>query len=108
MGDIKIKIQQVGEVVLQDVRYVSSAPRNLISLGELHGNAYVHRVDMNKLTMRVKENQKLVMKGGRTKNNMYKVHVCIVPGGTEEKDKAVIGVVKATKSDGYSDAGSCE
>ena len=89
MGDIKIKTQDGDELVLQDVRYVPRARRNLISLGELHGKGYVYRVDRDKLTMRVKKNKELVMKGRRTRNNLYKVRVCIVSGGAEEEqDKA--------------------
>ena len=41
MGDIKIKTKDGDELVLQGVRYVTSARRNLISLGELHGVRYV-------------------------------------------------------------------
>jgi hypothetical protein len=51
MEDIKIKNQDGDELVLQDVRYVSRSQRNLISLGELHGNGYVYRVDRDKLTI---------------------------------------------------------
>jgi hypothetical protein len=85
MRDIKIKTKGGDELVLQDVRYVPKARRNLISLGELHGNGYVYRVDRDKLTMRVKKDKKLVLKSRRTKNNLYKVHVCIIPGGAEEQ-----------------------
>jgi hypothetical protein len=41
-------------------------------------------VDRDKETMRVKKDKKLGLKGRGTKNNLYKVHVCIVPGGGEE------------------------
>jgi hypothetical protein len=45
MGDIKIKNQDGDELVLQDVRYVPRARRNLISLGGLHANGYVYHVE---------------------------------------------------------------
>jgi hypothetical protein len=73
---------------------------------ELHGNGYVYHVDRDKLTMRVKKVKKLVLKGRRTKNNLYKVHVCIIPGGAEEE--GAVGLAWATESDEDSDAGSCK
>ena len=57
--------------------------------------------------MRVKKNKKLVMKGRRTRNNLYKVQVFIVPGGAKQ-DEVMTGVVGATESGEDSDAGSCE
>jgi hypothetical protein len=54
MGDIKIKTEEGDELVLQDVRYVSRARRNLISLGELHGNGYVYRVDRDRGIVRIR------------------------------------------------------
>jgi hypothetical protein len=73
MGDIKIKTQDGNELVLQDVRYAPRAHKNLISLGELHGIGYVYYAHRDKLTMRVKKD----MKSSRTRNSMYKVHVCV-------------------------------
>jgi hypothetical protein len=61
-------------------------------------------VDRDKETMWVKKDKKLGLKGRRTKNNLYKVHVCIVPGGGEE----VAGSTWATEPDEYSDARSCK
>ena len=84
-----------------------SARRNLILLGELHGNGYVYRVDRDKVTMRVKKDKKLILKGRRTKNNLYKVHVSIVASGAEE-EAAAAGLVWATEFKEDSDAGSCE
>jgi hypothetical protein len=46
---------------------VSRARRNLISLGKLYGSGYVYRVDRDKLTMWVKKDKKLVLKGRRTR-----------------------------------------
>lgn len=106
MGDIKIKSKDGGEMVLQDVRYVPRARKNLISLGELHSNGYIYRVDRDKLHMRVKKNKELVLKARRTRNNLYKVHVSIVPGGAEEEHDEAAGSAEATESDEGSDAGS--
>jgi hypothetical protein len=54
--------------------------------------------------MRVKKDKKLVLKSRRTKNNMYKVHVCILPAGAEEEGAA--GLAWETESDENSNAGS--
>ena len=58
--------------------------------------------------MRVKKNKELVLKGRRTKNNLYKVHVSIVPGGAEEEQHEAAGSAWATESVEGSDAGSCK
>jgi hypothetical protein len=92
--------------VLHDVRYMPRARRNLISLGELRGNAYVYHVDRDKLTMRVKRDTKLMLKGGRTSNNLCKVHVCIVLGGAGEEE--AVGSAWADESDESSSTGSCK
>jgi len=81
IGDIKIKTQDGGEHLLKGVRHVPRLRRNLISLGDLHGNGYVYNVDRDKKTMRVKKGKVTVMKGERMKNNLYKVQGCIVGGG---------------------------
>ena len=94
-------------MVLQDVRYMPRAQRILISLGELHGKGYLYHVERDKLTMRVKADNKLVMKGKRTNNNLYKVHVCIVQGGAGSRQDAETCMVKAAESK-ESGAGSCE
>ena len=107
MGDIRIKTQEGDEVVLRDVRYMPRARRNLISLEQLHGKGYLYRVDRDKLTMRVKADMKLVMKGRRTTNNLCKVHVCIVQGGAGEKQDAETCTVEAAESK-ESGAGSPE
>jgi hypothetical protein len=71
--------------VLQDVRYPSGAWGHLVSLGELHGKGYVYRVVRNKLTVGVKKDKKLALKGMRnTNNNLYIEHVSIIPGGAED------------------------
>jgi hypothetical protein len=93
--------------VLKIVRYVTRARRNLITCGKLHGNNYVSRVDMGKLTMRVKKDKKLVLKGMRTRNNLYKVHVIIIPGGAGEEEVAA-GSTWATQFGEDSHAGSCK
>uniref|UniRef100_A0ACD5ZAT4 Uncharacterized protein n=1 Tax=Avena sativa TaxID=4498 RepID=A0ACD5ZAT4_AVESA len=107
MGDINIKSKDGGEMVLRDVRYVPWACKNLISLGELHDNGYTYHVDRDKLFMRVKKNKKLMLKGRRTRNNLYKVRVSIVPGGAEEKHDEAAGSAGAIGSDEGSDDGSC-
>ena len=78
IGDIKIKTQDGGEHLLKGVRHVPRLRRNLISLGDLHDNGYVYEVDRDKKTMKVKKDKVTVMKGERTKNNLYKLQVCIV------------------------------
>ena len=108
MGDIKIKTQESDEVVLQDVRYMPRARRNLISLGALHGKGYLFHVDRDTLTMRIVKNKEVVMKAGRTSSHLYKVHVCIVPGGAGEGQDAETCTADAAESKGDSGAGSYE
>jgi hypothetical protein len=107
MGDIKIKTEAGDEVMLQDVRYMPRARRNLISLGELHGKGYLYYGDRDNSIMKVKANKKLVMKGKRTSNNLYKVHVCIVQGGAGKRQDAETCMVEAAESK-ESGAGSCK
>jgi hypothetical protein len=38
--------------------------------------------------MWVKKDNKLILKGGRTRNNLYKMHVSIILGGAEEEEAA--------------------
>jgi hypothetical protein len=38
--------------------------------------------------MQSKKEKRLVLKGRRTKNNLYKLHVCIIPDGVEEEEAA--------------------
>jgi hypothetical protein len=97
MGDIKIKTQDGNKLVLQDVRYAPRAHINLISLGELHGIGYVYYAHRDKLTMRVKKDKKLALKGSRTRNSMYKVHVCIVPTGAESSSMRIQTPVHASE-----------
>ena len=53
---------------------MSRVQREMNSLGKLHGNGYVYKVDNHKKTRRVKKSKKkLVTKGKRTKNNLHKV-----------------------------------
>ena len=51
----------------------------------------------------------MAMKDRRTRNNLYKVRMCIIPCGAEEgQNEAVTGSVKAIEPDKDSDVGSCK
>lgn len=52
---------------------------------------------MEKKTTRIKKNKKLVMRGKRTKNKLYKVCASIIEGGAEEKPW--MAMLWATKSE---------
>ena len=78
--DIKNRVKSCVEHVLKDVRHIPKVRRNLISLGELHGDGYVYKVDRVKKTLMFKKDKKLMMKGKRNKNNLYKMRASFVEG----------------------------
>ena len=80
IGDVKIMTKHGVEHVLMDVRRVPKVQRNLIPLGELHGDGYVYKVDRVKKTLMFKKDKKLMMKGKRNKNNLYKMRASFLEG----------------------------
>ena len=93
VGDIKIKMFDGKERVLQGVRHVPGLRRNLISLGVLHDDGMVFRCDRDRKTMRIMKDEVTVMMGERTASHLYKLRGSTIAGGAMGSGVAGIAVV---------------
>ena len=93
VGDIKIKMFDGVERVLRGVRHVPGLRRNLISLGVLHDGGMVFRCDRDRKTMRIMEDEVIVMTGERTASHLYKLRGSTIAGGAMEDGVAGVAAV---------------
>ena len=92
-GDIKIKVFDGVERVLQGVRHVSGLRRNLISLGVPHDGVMIFCCDRDKKTMRITKDKVTVIMGERTGSHLYKLRGSTVAAGVMKMKVAGVAVV---------------
>ncbi len=81
VGEVKIKLEDEGEHVLQGVRHVPGLKRNLISLGTLHEEGLIFRGNRNRKTIEIMKGKMTVMTGEKVESHLYKLRGCTVAGG---------------------------
>jgi hypothetical protein len=99
VGDIKTKMRGGVEQVRRGVRHVPMLRRNLISLGALHGDGMLFRIEPDLKTMKIMKEDETVMIGEMTMSHMYKLQGCTVAGGVMED--GVAGVVVFFEGGGF-------
>ncbi len=93
VGEVKIKLEDGGEHVLQGVRHVPGLKRNLISLGTLHEEGLIFRGNWNKKTMEIMKGKTTMMTGKKVESQLYKLRGCTIAGGVQEEAVAGIAIV---------------
>ena len=66
---------------LCNVRQIPEVKKNLISLGTLHENGYSHKTDDDREIIKICKGALIVMKGKRTKENIYILLGSTIVGG---------------------------
>jgi hypothetical protein len=73
VGNIKLKMYDGQEVLLEGVRHVPGLRKNLISLGFLHGEGWLYQAMSDKKTLNVMQDGKTVMIGEKMGGHQYKL-----------------------------------
>ncbi|GMI95059.1 hypothetical protein HRI_003175200 [Hibiscus trionum] len=81
IGEVRNKIYDGTVRTLCDVRHILDLKKNLISLGTLHKNGLIPKVDEDRETIRIVKAALTVMKGKITAENIYKLLESTVVGG---------------------------
>jgi hypothetical protein len=92
VGEVKIKLEDGGEHVLQGVRHVPGLKRNLISLGTLHEEGLIFHGNRNRKTIEIMKGKMTVMTGEKVESHLYKLRGCTVAGGVQEEAVAGIAI----------------
>lgn len=93
VGEVKIKLEDGGEHVLQGVKHVPGLKRNLISLGTLHEEGLIFHGNRNRKTIEIMKGKMTVMTGEKVESHLYKLQGCTVAGGVQEEVVAGIAIV---------------
>ncbi|KAE8693888.1 putative pentatricopeptide repeat-containing protein [Hibiscus syriacus] len=80
IGDVRIKMHDGSVRTLSGVRHIPDLKKNLISLGTLHKNGFIPKVDEDRETIRIVK-ALTVMKGKMTAGNIYRLLGSTVAGG---------------------------
>ncbi|KAL0293416.1 UNVERIFIED_CONTAM: Retrovirus-related Pol polyprotein from transposon TNT 1-94 [Sesamum radiatum] len=86
IGDVRIKMYDGTVRTLCDVRHIPELTKNLISLGTLHKNGFIPKVDEDRETIRIVKGALTVMKGKIIAENIYKLLGNTVVGGVHSVD----------------------
>ncbi|KAL0440731.1 UNVERIFIED_CONTAM: Retrovirus-related Pol polyprotein from transposon TNT 1-94 [Sesamum radiatum] len=86
VGDARIKMYDGTIRTLSDVRHIPDLKKNLISLGTLHKNSFIPKVDKDRETTRIVMGALTMMKGKITAGNIYKLLGNTVVSGVHSVD----------------------
>ncbi|KAE8735061.1 hypothetical protein F3Y22_tig00000477pilonHSYRG00233 [Hibiscus syriacus] len=81
IGDVRIKMYDGSIRTLCGVRHIPYLKKNLISLGTLHKNGFIPKVDEDRETIRIVKGALTVKKGKMTAGNIYILLGSTVVGG---------------------------
>ncbi|KAL0350082.1 UNVERIFIED_CONTAM: Retrovirus-related Pol polyprotein from transposon TNT 1-94 [Sesamum radiatum] len=86
VGEVRIKMYDGIVRTLSDVRHIPNLKKNLISLGTLHKNDFIPKVDKDRKTIRIVKGALTVMKEKIIAGNIYKLLGITIVGGVHSVD----------------------